>query len=57
MDNQPKFNRAELLEPGDKGIQKSMLDEIPERVHIDRLPHRQGILFDKFKLPRKEYVY
>ena len=43
----PIFNAAQAACPGDKGIQKSMLEEVPERVKIDKLPEKQGYLFVK----------
>ena len=46
-DDPPIFNAAQAACPGDKGIQKSMLEEVPERVRIDKLPEKQGLLFDE----------
>ena len=52
----PVFNAAQAACPGDKGIQKSMLEEVPERVRIDKLPEKQGYLFDKNKKGEKDGV-
>lgn len=49
----PVFNGAQAMCPGDKGIQTSMLECVPERVKIDKLPERQGLLFDRTKLERR----
>ena len=46
-DDPPIFNAAQAACPGDKGVQKSMLEEVPERVRIDKLPEKQGLLFDE----------